>query len=288
MNANEITFGIEIECFIPYANCPTVGGYHCGTQIADLPAGWNSQSDANIQSPIGTRGIEVVSPVLKGEDGIEQIAKVCEWLKRVGARVNKSTGLHVHIGCDQSPETLKKIVTVVANFEKAIYASTGTKSRENGNYCRSVKHSYAHRNGNLSNVDRYRVLNVKTNKPTVEFRAFAGTTNFVKIVSYVRLCVGLAQRSLTMKKIPQWDAKAVAATSPIKRGGEGMTALNRLFYWLGWTAGRVETPFGIVGEIAGPKMKKCKAELVKLAKKYDGPVAPVAPAVNQSVIQTGA
>lgn len=213
--------------------------------------------------------MEVVSPVLKGEDGVMQIKTVCEWLARVGATVNRSTGLHVHIGTEHSPETLKKLVTVVANFEKAIYATTGTKARERGRFCQTVQNSTMHRQGLLTRVSRYHVLNVQTGRPTVEFRAFAGTTNFLKIVTYVRLCVGIVEKALEMKRLPLWTAKPVVETSPIKRGGDGLTTLNRLFYWMGWTRGRTDKVFGQVGTEAGPSMKQVKSQLVRLARKYD-------------------
>lgn len=269
MNANEITFGIEIECMIPQENCPQVGGYHAGLQISGLPEGWNAQYDGSIRASRGCRGVEVVSPVLKGTDGIRQIKAVCEWLRQVGAKVNRSTGLHVHVGYAEDIEKRKRIVTVAANFEKAIFASTGTKKRERGAFCRSVQQSMAHRSGQLGSVQRYHVLNVKTNKPTVEFRAFAGTTNFLKIVAYVRLCVGLVERTEELSRLPNWEAKPVVESSPIKRGGEGLTALNRLFYWLGWTAGRTKSVYGAVGVEESPAIKTCKNQLVRLAKKYD-------------------
>jgi hypothetical protein len=253
----------------PAANAPSVGGYHAGLPIEGLPAGWNAQHDGSIRAPHGCRGVEVVSPVLKGSDGIRQLKAACEWLKRVGAKVNRSTGLHVHVGYASDVETRKRIVTVGANFEKAIYAATGTKSRERGNYCRSVQQSHSHRNGNLAHVTRYHVVNVATNRPTVEFRAFAGTTNFLKIVAYVRLCVGLVERTNELARLPKWEAKPVVESSPIKRGGEGLTALNRLFYWLGWTQGRTKQVYGAVGTDVFPAMKTVKGQLVRLARKYD-------------------
>jgi hypothetical protein len=269
MNAAEMTFGIEIECSIPAMNAPQVGGYHNGRQIDSLPVGWNAQHDSSIHVARGHVGVEVVSPVLKGADGIRQIKFVCEWLRRVGAKVNRSTGLHVHVGFDrQNREQLAKVVTVVANFEKAIYASTGTKSREQGSFCRSIQQSHAHRNGRVDSVGRYHVLNIVTGKPTVEFRAFAGTLCFAKIVSHVRTCLGLVEKTLKVKRLPKWTAKTPVETSPIHRGGEGMTALTRMFYWLGWTKGREDYTFGVESE-EGPSVLSCKKTLTRLAKKYD-------------------
>jgi hypothetical protein len=271
MTAAEMTFGIEIECLIPRANAPACGGYHRGIQIPNLPQGWNAQQDSSIRSArYGMVGVEVVSPVLKGLDGLQQIKMVLDWLQSIGATVNRSTGLHIHVGFDRGNEQLtKKLVTVVANFEKAIYASTGTKSRETGCYCRSVQNSADHRNGAISRVSRYHVLNVQTNRPTVEFRAFAGTLSYVKIVAHIRTCLGLVEKTLATKKTPKWVAKQPVESSPIKRGGDGLTALNRLFYWLGWTKGREAATYGLVGEERVPSIKACKSALVRLARKYD-------------------
>ena len=272
MNATEITFGIEIECTIPVENAPTVGGYHNGLQIAALPTGWNSQHDGSIRSRRGHVGIEIVSPILRGSDGIRQIKAVCEWLRQVGAKVDRSTGLHVHVGFDKgNRKALAKLVTVVANFEKAIFASTGTKSREAGNYCRSIQASLVHQDMDLGRTGRYHVLNVASNHPTVEFRAFAGTLSFGKIVAHVRMCLGLVEKAFKVQRLPKWQAKIVSETSPIHRNGEGMTALTRLFYWLGWTKGRESFTFGVESE-EGPAIATCKKTLTRLAKKYDAAV----------------
>jgi hypothetical protein len=270
MNAAEITFGIEIECSIPVDHAPAVGGYHHGLQIAGMPEGWNAQSDSSIHAARGFRAVEIVSPVLKGANGLYQVKQVVQWLNEIGARVNRSTGLHVHIGFDRQNEAqMKKLVTVVANFEKALYASTGTRAREQGCYCRPVANSQAHQEMRLDYVTRYHVLNVQTGRPTVEFRAFAGTLSYVKIVAHVRTCLGLVEKSLKIRRMPKWTAKTPVETSPIKRGGEGLTALNRLFYWLGWTKGREQYTFGLVTDAEVPTMDACKDTLVRLARKYD-------------------
>lgn len=270
MNASDLTFGIEIECIIPVSSAPAVGQYHNGIQVEGLPTGWNAQRDASIRTTRrGFVGVEIVSPILQGATGIEQVRQVCEWLKAKGAQVNKTTGLHVHVGFDKTDdEQTKRLVNVVANFEKAIYASTGTKTRERGSYCQSVQASQQHQQGQHNRTSRYHVLNVQTNRPTVEFRAFAGTTNFLKIVAHVMTCLGLVEKTLKIKKAPAWFAKTPKASSPISRGGEGLTALNRLFYWLGWTKGREQYTFGAI-DGASIDMKELKDQLVGLARKYD-------------------
>lgn len=108
-------------------------------------------------------------------------------------------------------------------------------------------------------------------KPTVEFRVFAGTTNPLKAIGYVRLCLGIVEKALSMKKLPKWIAKKPVETSPIHRNGEGQTALTRLFYGLGWTKGREDHTFGDVQADDLPGVEAVKKELMRLARKYDGP-----------------
>jgi hypothetical protein len=279
MNASEMAFGVEFEVTMPRANCPTVGAYHHGLQIAGLPTGWNAQGDASIHATVaGHVGVEIVSPILKGADGLQQVKAVCEWLKSKGAKVNASTGFHVHVGCDRTNTTLLgRLVHLVANFEKALFASTGTKTRENGRYCAPIQTNgdfqARFRSSEGRHVNRYHSLNVTNldygTKPTVEFRVFAGTSNAIKAIGYIRLCLGLVEKAAAMKRTTKWVAKPTVETSPVHRSGEGQTSLCRLFYALGWTKGRESREFGNFDAEGTPSLKVCKKELTKMARKYD-------------------
>jgi len=269
VNAEGIGFGVEIECTLPRDLCPVVGGYHSGVQIPDLPPGWNAQRDGSIRHRGDRVGVEIVSPVLRGAEGLQQIKTVCDWLTARRATVNPSCGLHVHVDLDKTQQNTKAVLTVVANLEKGLYASTGTKSRERGSYCRPVSSCHAARSGQLSLVDRYRLVNLNTRYPTVEFRAFSGTLNFVKIVAYVRVAVGIVQRATAIKQLPPWTPRPVKT---YKRGGPGSCELCRLMYWLGWyTNGAGGKTYGGVGYgVPGlPTPEQTKKTLVRLAKKYD-------------------
>ena len=69
MNANEMTFGVEFEVTVPMNLALAVGGYHRGLEVVGLPAGWNAQGDGSICADRDYRGVEIVSPVLRGADG---------------------------------------------------------------------------------------------------------------------------------------------------------------------------------------------------------------------------
>lgn len=274
MDANEITFGIEIECLIP-GRPFYVGSYHAGIQIPGFPEGWNAQHDGSLHS---LNGVEVVSPVLKGADGLRQVVEVLGKLRALGARVNQRCGFHVHVGWTAPLQSqLSRLVSIVANFEKAIYASTGTRSRENGSYCRSIREHFRNENHRRAGGDRFHVLNLanlySARQPTVEFRAFAGTLNLAKLTGYIRMCVGLVERALETSRKTNWDPKNPVETSPIHREGEGQTHLTRLFYQLGWTKGRAKKVYGDLQAEGAPGIRPVKKVLMKMARKYDGGLA---------------
>lgn len=286
MNAKDFTFGIEIECYVPSNVGIIPGQYHRGNAIPGFPNGWTAQSDGSLGGMHrGLCAVEIVSPILKGEEGIKQVLEVVTKLNAMGAKVNRRCGFHVHVGfCNNdrmfTSSDLRRVVFYVANMEKAIFASTGTKAREMGSYCRSIKPWENSLNYNASlrelgsaAMDRYHVLNVSNlvsgGKPTVEFRAFAGTLNRDKILTHISMCLGLIERALTAKSVPQWTAKTPVETSPIHRSGIGQTELTRLFYLLGWTKGRAPQTYGIISVEGAPSIKQMKKTAMKLAKKYD-------------------
>lgn len=275
MNANEITFGCEIETTIP-AGTIVVGPHGHGYDIPQLP-GWKADCDPSIHHGPGRQACEFVSPVFKGADGLRQLIHGVAVIKSLGASVNPSCGLHIHVGFDKSnAEACEKLVSLVSNFEKAIYASTGTKSRERGRWCNGVqRYGAAETALQASRYSRYHVANFATTKPTVEFRAFAGTLNVNKLVGHIRMMVGLVERAMSTKRIPAWQPKPVAEGNSAHRNGEGQTSLARVFYRLGWTKG--STP-GIYGAIVGddlPSIDASKETLMALARKYDNSDRPV-------------
>jgi hypothetical protein len=229
---SEMTFGIEIECYIPQSVALTVGSYFNGAQVPGLPAGWVAKTDGSlIQNFPGTKGVEFVSPVLKGADGLRQVFQVCRQLRACGCRINGSCGFHVHIGWTLPTDTaagmakICNLVWTVANLEGAIYAATGTKARERGTYSRSVKANYRVlemdkaetlravpfdriESMNLALSPRYHVLNLQTllsrpgygYKPTVEFRPFSATLNPHKMTAFIRLCLAIVGKAQAMKR----------------------------------------------------------------------------------------
>ncbi len=186
MNANEMTFGVEIETVAPNSAVENdglrIGAYHHGIQVPYLPEGWKAERDGSIDTRGGGHACEIVSPVLRGADGLAQVAQVVQTLEAKGHNVNITCGVHVHIGWSRElpAEALARLVTIVSYTEKGLYAITGTKSRERGTFCGGVR-KYGNGKDAKPALDRnrYHALNLTNlangNRDTVEFRVFSGS-----------------------------------------------------------------------------------------------------------------
>jgi len=295
------TFGIEIECLIPNMQVRSlgirIGSYHYGLPLpAPFPTGWTAEHDGSVYGDGNYTGLEIVSPILQGKAGIDQVKQVAQTLNEIGARVDRRCGFHVHVGAEIAAggqawvaEWVAKLLYQMAMHEKAIYASTGTRRRENGSYSTSIKaqqqeadrirkaSSPSRKREELSWVasraGRYHSLNLTnlfTSKATVEFRAFAGTTEWQKMLGHICTCLALCERA---RETARMDWNAMASRRTYQGGGEGARALQRFFYLTGWTKGRRQVgqpEVAMAGWIADlGDLDTVKHELMRLAKKYD-------------------
>jgi hypothetical protein len=280
INAKDLTFGVEIETAAPRRLVENeglrVGPYHAGVQVPYLPAGWKAERDGSIAFSPDEVPCEIVSPVLRGPEGLAQVAEVLRTLEAKGHRVNRSCGVHIHCGWKRewSSEALARLVTIVAYAERGLYAITGTKNRERCRFCGGVRRYGNHKDAKAQlDRERYHALNL-TNlahgyKETVEFRVFSGSTSAVKVVGWVQVCLGLVQRALNAKRSPTWSPKPL--TGGWKKAGEGASEAERLMGYLAWgecyariNGGR---QFGWMSDVV--PQETVKAEFRRLAAKYD-------------------
>jgi hypothetical protein len=276
MNASDLTFGIEIETTISPTtagiNGLRVGTYYDGIQVPYLPAGWVAKHDGSIHGENGRIGCEIVSPVLKGAEGLAHAEDVCRILEEKGHRVNATCGVHVHVGWNpQTPSSaLARLISIVSSVEKGLYAITGTKSRERGVYCGGVR-KYGNDKEAKKNLDanRYHALNLTNlasgRKNTVEFRAFSGSLNAIKIIGWVQVCLGLVQKALNGSKKAPWSPKPWKC-SMTDAGKLGEMETERLLMVLGWFDYE-PIHYGWISD--NIPRKAVRAEFRRLAKKYD-------------------
>ncbi len=195
-------FGIEIEAY----NIPrvTLSG---ALREAGL-SNWTVKSDGSLH---GINAFELVSPVLSGVEGMEQVKRVCEVLERLNGRVDRSCGLHVHLEARTfTIDTWKRVYKNYLRLESAIDSIMPRSRRGNTNqYCRSI--------GNESNIrridtattvaelvervgdgTRYCKVNGRAFAAhgTIEFRQHSGTVEYRKISNWVKFLKALVSVSM--------------------------------------------------------------------------------------------
>ena len=209
-------FGVELECYdvpmedvvfaLTQRGIPTVRSCYMGRNY-DL---FQIKSDGSIQ---GNNGFEVVSPILEGEEGIQTIRTVCDIIKGLGGKVNKSTGFHVHHDVNTwGIKEFRNLYKRFAKFETAMDSIQPASRRENNNrYIASLYKVVAQTNGSshtaqqelVKQIDscrsvrqlrnlfgtRYLKLNLESffRQGSVEFRHHSGTVEADKVENYIRL-----------------------------------------------------------------------------------------------------
>lgn len=205
---SKLTFGIEIECYnFTRESLIEVGG---AKNLNIVSRGYTHEhtdyfkivSDGSLT---GENSNEVVTPVLKGKSGLSSLEALCKSLEEVGAMVNRSCGLHVHIGAASISDA--HYIRVARNYQKLETAidSFMPESRrgDNNTYCGStlnINLSGCKTKADVANAfhnDRYYKFNAMAYSAhrTIEFRQHSGTTSYEKISRWVMFLAKLIEYS---------------------------------------------------------------------------------------------
>lgn len=289
ITAAELTYGIEIECGINQDAPVRVGAYHGGCDCTALPSfegrNWRADRDGSLYFR-SRKAVEFVSPVLKGASGLDNIRATCAQIKAWGGQTNASCGLHVHVAFPtDSVAAMRRLTMLCAQFEDALYASSGTPDRRAGNYCRPIKternksinwsaypdkHAI-NRDYNAGDIsDRYRILNwtnfLSGRLPTVEFRVFSGSLNPAKIAAWVQVCLTLVEMALDGVEAGGWDARVTNWESFGSTKGEQNVRYMTRRCWFGH--GHKAKNYGELGHATFTR-KAAAATLKALAIRHD-------------------
>jgi len=257
----ERTFGVEIE-FLGHANAVAAKcramGIDCRVENYNHEnrEWWKIVTDASVNG--AGEGLEIVSPILHGREGLEAVKTVCAALEAAGATVNVTCGLHVHHGAeDFNVNSFKNITLLYTRYEKTI-DSLMPKSRRGSNntYCASLfdlQHatfSSAQRFMewiyNARDTDqlldffsrRFLKLNLRAYRAhsTVEFRQHSGTTEAAKVVNWILLTQAMVNKATERTVLnpanvdDSWKSfkKAVALTG-YRGATEELQAVQRFY-----------------------------------------------------------
>lgn len=169
--------------------------------------------------------VEFVTPPLKYDD-IELLQNIVRELRKAGAIVNSSCGIHIHVdGVNHTPQSLRRLINFMTARQDLIYEALKIGSRAN-RWCKKLSPELLremkkqnnlsadeiesiwysrHNDGYYGSVDhqhynetRYHGVNLHSyfSKKTVEFRLFNSTLHAGKIKAYIQFCLAVSAWSI--------------------------------------------------------------------------------------------
>ena len=176
---------------------------------------WKIVTDASVnRTGTGTGGLELVSPVLRGANGLAELAKAVKALAGAGARVDRTCGVHIHIGMDGlNGAQIMNVVDYYAANQSHINGLVA-RSRLSSGYCRPANQmsrytmqaiSQARQATNptqirdaFRNGERYYSVNVTSYAKygTLEFRQHQGSLNGKKLTNWVKFLLATVENGL--------------------------------------------------------------------------------------------
>ena len=169
--------------------------------------------------------VEVKTKILNGVAEYDRVVKkLMDILKYLGARVNSSTGHHIHVEfaeISHEPSLIRSFYNICHRVEPVVLGLVAP-SRRGNTYCRSLpdRSRLLHDCKSLeefrqaltaAGLERYWAINMIHlfgPSPRIEFRAHQGTLDFEKAKHWRNLCLRLIDHSI------QRSAKATKAQLP--------------------------------------------------------------------------
>lgn len=220
---------------------------------------WKFMSDGSIacQRKLGGRkvpadkrySVELVSPILTYQGDIASLQELVRQLRRAGAFVNSTCGIHIHLdGAKHTTRSIRNFVNIIASRNDLLYKALQVEPNRM-RYCKELDSLLVKRMNNLKpttlqeiediwyagyrtnraqryHESRYHFLNLHsffTGHGTVELRGFNATLHAGKIRSYIVLALALNNQALTQRsassKKPQTENEKFAMRTYLNRIG---------------------------------------------------------------------
>ncbi len=194
---------------------------------------WKFSKDSSIRCEKKVQGrketaekdhaVELVTPICTYQD-IETLQELLRRLRKAGAFVNSSCGVHIHV--DAAPFTAQKLqnlVNIVAAKEDMVYRALQVDARREMHYCQKIDPRFLAEinskkpqtmeqlkdiwyNGEDGSHEhyhdsRYHCLNLHSvfQKGTIEFRAFNGEIHAGKIKAYIQFCLAITAQAYNQR-----------------------------------------------------------------------------------------
>ena len=176
--------------------------------------------------------VELVTPKLTYSE-LPRLQECIRRVKKIGAKVNSSCGIHVHVdAANHNRQSLKNLLSIMFSKEDILFKALNVNPDRVAAYCKKVREPMLQKARQLSaeettdltqlesiwyegnvesgkhyNWTRYYALNLHSvfYRGTVEFRCFNSTLHAEQAAAYVNLCLAMSaqainQRSAVMQK----------------------------------------------------------------------------------------
>ena len=207
----------------------------------------------------GVYSVELVSPKLT-YDELPKFQECIRQLRHIGAKVNASCGIHVHVdAANHNRQSLKNLLGIMYSKEDILFKALQVNPGRVNRYCQKVREPMLIEARKLSseetkdltaleriwyegeimhnvhyNWTRYYALNLHSvfYRGTVEFRCFNSTLHAGKAAAYVNLCLAIsaqaiAQRSTVMRKTQSDNEAFTFRVWLVRLGLNGMSSKTR-------------------------------------------------------------
>lgn len=179
--------GIEIECItpsgvdltplLPFSKYIEVGG------------------DGSINHKDDEEGTEI-RVCMKRNELRDVLPGLMQTLKDIGAQINQSCGLHVHLDQRNNLEPEKHFQRLVRSL--GLLYTVVPESRRRNRYCKRNRHSDF---PSAVRGDRYKAINASAfhRYKTIEIRLFGGTLEAVKIINWIEVLTAIVNGETVMR-----------------------------------------------------------------------------------------
>ena len=200
---------------------------------------WLVERDASVTPINGGQRCEFVTPKCEYSD-IETVQECIRTLRKAGAKVNTSCGLHIHVdAANHTAKSLKNLAFTFRAKEDLIFRAVKTQSSRLGQWCKPISDDLINRIKEIRKLDdnalqdawystyanswesrsahyntsRYHALNLHSvfYRGTVEFRLFEATLHAGEVRAYINLCLAMSAQAINAKR---------ASAEPLDNGND--------------------------------------------------------------------
>lgn len=216
-------FGVHYQTVVTELNNAGVAVSYKGYTHVVTHGAWKLVTDVSVtgkDTGLG-KGLELVSPPLTMDQMDAQMKIISEVFNRIGAKVDKTCGVHVHHEIDDlNAEHVKNVYKL---YNKHIETIDGImpksrRSESRNSYCKPLDASLIQRIDNATSIqeiqsvawDRYYTINFTSyvKYGTIEFRQHSGSYDYAKIMNWIRITQAVVATAKAKKTIKPLSEKA--------------------------------------------------------------------------------